>query len=294
MAIRIQIPERLSDRTLFLFLIFTGLGFRSKSSLSLWLSYYSQSTGIVSIFVTSHGLILSRRVSNRCAGDLLFSSLFSCFLGNQTDLFVCLFFQFMILNKCTFVSVFVFCRWEMSEFNEIPLHGTLHATIFEIDRLHSGGAPKFFRKVYHFTLCVWLSSNLEKNCNFEVVKSRIDLKKKDNVCGHMWRSRWIGNWNHIKLEKWEKKLLNLYKFWLDNFEYFHFVFYLHIGMIGILWKIEAKIRVVGTLLKMNIFLVGPGMPGHVLDTSWTCILFIYSLKWEPLMLSPSVKKHTIL
>lgn len=35
----------------------------------------------------------------------------------------------------------------MSEFNEIPLHGTLHATIFEIDRLHSGGAPKFFRKL---------------------------------------------------------------------------------------------------------------------------------------------------
>ncbi|KAK3427684.1 hypothetical protein EUGRSUZ_F03862 [Eucalyptus grandis] len=30
---------------------------------------------------------------------------------------------------------------------QILLHGTLHATIYEVDQLHHGGAPKFFRKI---------------------------------------------------------------------------------------------------------------------------------------------------
>lgn len=31
---------------------------------------------------------------------------------------------------------------------QILLHGTLHATIYEVDKLHhGGGGPKFFRKV---------------------------------------------------------------------------------------------------------------------------------------------------
>lgn len=32
---------------------------------------------------------------------------------------------------------------------QILLHGTLHATIYEVDKLHGdGGGPKIFRKVY--------------------------------------------------------------------------------------------------------------------------------------------------
>ena len=34
----------------------------------------------------------------------------------------------------------------------ILLHGTLHATIYEVDKLHSGGTPKFFRKVLYYHL----------------------------------------------------------------------------------------------------------------------------------------------
>ena len=29
----------------------------------------------------------------------------------------------------------------------ILLHGTLHVTIYEVDKLHSGGGPNIFRKV---------------------------------------------------------------------------------------------------------------------------------------------------
>jgi hypothetical protein len=38
------------------------------------------------------------------------------------------------------------------EMAHILLHGTLHATIYEVDKLHSGGAPKFFRKVLYYHL----------------------------------------------------------------------------------------------------------------------------------------------
>lgn len=42
-------------------------------------------------------------------------------------------------------------RWEMEN---IHLHGTLHATIFEVDGLRSGGGPKIFRKVYVY-FCIY-------------------------------------------------------------------------------------------------------------------------------------------
>lgn len=42
----------------------------------------------------------------------------------------------------------------MADADEVLLHGTLHATIYEIDRLHTGSGPGFLKKVYHFTLCI--------------------------------------------------------------------------------------------------------------------------------------------
>lgn len=98
--------------------------------------------------------------------------LFSCFLRNQTDLIGCL-LDHDLKRKFDFV----FGRWEMSDSNEVPLHGTLHATVYEIDRLHSGGAPKFFRKVYHLTLCVCLSLN-QKRIGILKLLTRIHKFKK--------------------------------------------------------------------------------------------------------------------
>lgn len=55
---------------------------------------------------------------------------------------------------------------------EILLHGTLHATILEADKLSnperaSAGAPKFLRKVFHFTSCYLFLSFVREDWDFE-------------------------------------------------------------------------------------------------------------------------------
>lgn len=48
---------------------------------------------------------------------------------------------------CLFSEFLVF-RWEMAQ---ILLHGTLHVTIYEVDKLGNGGGGNFFSKVLFST-----------------------------------------------------------------------------------------------------------------------------------------------
>lgn len=90
------------------------------------------------------------------SNTLISQSLYLCVSHTSIQLnfflgcFSSVFFDMFVWSDAKWGRVNLCCRWEMAQ---ILLHGTLHATIFEVDRLHAGdGGGNFFSKVFFLGL----------------------------------------------------------------------------------------------------------------------------------------------